>query len=205
MQLVERYRKRTIWLHWLMAAAALVLALTGLFLWFWGGAAEGGASRVIHRVAAAVFVLAPLLYLLANPKTTLSFVMEAFKWGKEDLEWVKAAPDYYFGGPEEKMPPQEHINTGQKMWWAIALASGVLFVITGIAMWFFPPPASWAVILHDIAFIASASMFLVHVYLSAVHPRMSESMRSMLTGKISEEYAKSHYGKWYDRVAKGKK
>jgi cytochrome b subunit of formate dehydrogenase len=27
----------------------------------------------------------------------------------------------------------------------------------------------------------------------------------MLSGKISAEYAKSHHGKWYDELTKGKK
>ena len=33
---------------------------------------------------------------------------------------------------------------------------------------------------------------------------MTESLRSMWDGKISEKYAKNHYGKWYDEVAKDK-
>jgi len=31
---------------------------------------------------------------------------------------------------------------------------------------------------------------------------MTESMRSMIDGKISTHYAKHHYGKWYDGLAK---
>lgn len=38
--------------------------------------------------------------------------------------------------------------------------------------------------------------------LGTIHPRMSESLRSMITGKVSEEYAKSHYGKWYEEISK---
>jgi cytochrome b subunit of formate dehydrogenase len=32
---------------------------------------------------------------------------------------------------------------------------------------------------------------------------MTESLKSMLKGKVSEEYAKSHHGKWYEEISKG--
>jgi formate dehydrogenase subunit gamma len=41
------------------------------------------------------------------------------------------------------------------------------------------------------------------LYLGAIHPRMTESLKSMLKGKVSEEYAKSHHGKWYEEISKG--
>jgi len=41
----------------------------------------------------------------------------------------------------------------------------------------------------------------VHIYMGAIHPIMNESFRSMLDGKISKKYAKSHYGKWYDEIS----
>ena len=31
---------------------------------------------------------------------------ETLTWGKNDFNWLQAAPLYYFGGAEEKMPPQ---------------------------------------------------------------------------------------------------
>jgi cytochrome b subunit of formate dehydrogenase len=117
-RVVERFKKRTVWFHWIHTAAFLVLLVTGamLFLPGLGGAAAGGVTRSIHRVAVVVFVLAPIIYTIQNPKMTLHFIKETFTWGKDDLLWVQQAPDYYFGGNEDNMPPQGHINTGQKMW-----------------------------------------------------------------------------------------
>jgi len=45
-------------------------------------------------------------------------------------------------------------------------------------------------------------MLIVHAVLGALHPRMSESLRSMITGKVSRSYAKSHYGKWYEEISR---
>jgi len=45
----------------------------------------------------------------------------------------------------------------------------------------------------------------VHIYLGTLHPRMNESFISMIRGKVSKEYAKSHYSKWYDKIAEVEK
>ena len=210
-RLVERFKKRTVWFHWIHTAAFLVLIVTGAMLFVPGlsAPAAGGVTRLIHRIATIFFVGAPILYFIFNPKMSLHFIKETLTWGKDDMGWMEAAPLYYFGGSEEKMPPQGHVNTGQKMWQFIALATGVLFFISGLIMWFFkdtvsPEVFQWCVIAHDVAFLLAFLMLLVHIYLGIIHPRMTESLGSMLSGKISKKYASSHYGKWYDELAKDK-
>jgi formate dehydrogenase subunit gamma len=205
---VQRYTAGARWFHWVITAAALTLAVTGLFLYVpvFSSIAEGGITRVIHRIAAVIFVAAPLLFFLAKPGRSLRFVKEIFTWGKDDLAWLKAAPDYYFGGDDKKMPPQGDMNSGQKLWAVVAFLSALGFIITGIIMWFLkgtvPAEAfNWMVIVHDLCFIVGGAMLLVHLYLGAVHPRMPESLKSMIKGKVSAEYAQSHHGKWYKEVA----
>jgi len=211
-RVVERFKKRTIWFHWIHTAAFLVLLITGaiLFLPGLGAPAAGGLTRFIHRVAVVFFVGAPIVYFILNPKMSFHFIKETLTWGKGDMDWAQAAPLYYFGGAEEKMPPQGHVNTGQKMWQFIVLVTGVIFLISGFFMWFLkdalsPGVFQWCVIVHDVAFILAFLMLLVHVYLGVIHPRMTESLRSMWDGKVSKTYARNHYGKWYEEVAKGKK
>jgi len=210
-RVVERFKKRTIWFHWIHTTAFLVLLVTGaiLFLPGLGVAAAGGLTRFIHRIAVVFFVGAPIVYFIINPKMSFHFIKETLTWGKGDFQWFLKAPDYYFGGAEDKMPPQGHVNTGQKMWQMVVLVTGILFLISGGLMWFFKDTLSpgffeWSVIVHDIAFIVALIMLLVHIYLGVIHPRMTESLRSMWDGKISKTYASSHYGKWYDEVANDK-
>ena len=216
---VERYRKRTRILHWIHSGSFVFLFFTGLILFIpaLAGLAEDSHTRVIHRVAAVLFIVAPLLYAIMNPKKALQGIKEAFTWGAEDMNWLRAAPRYYFLADEGSMPPQEHMNTGQKMWWFMVIVFGVIFVITGlirvIVLTFYDQIAlsgllQWSTFVHDVAFIATGTMFFVHVYLSVVHPLMrplaTGAWSSMARGKVSVEYAKSHHGKWYDRVSKGK-
>jgi len=210
-RVVERFKKRTIWFHWFHTAAFLVLIVTGAILFFpgIGGPAAGGLTRFIHRIAVVFFVGAPIVYFILNPRMSLHFIKETLTWGKGDFDWLQAAPLYYFGG-DENMPPQGHVNTGQKMWQFIVLVTGVLFLISGFFMWFFkdvlsPGVFQWCVIVHDIAFILAFLMLLVHIYLGIIHPRMTESLRSMWDGRISKKYARNHYGKWYDEVAEDEK
>ena len=209
-RVVERFKKRTIYLHWIHTIAFLVLIVTGAILFFpgLGGAAAGGMTRLIHRIAVVFFVAVPVIYSVFNPRMAMHFIKETLTWGTEVISYMKAAPLYYFGGSEEKMPPQEQVNPGQKMWQLTVLGTGILFFVSGLIMWFFkdtvtPGVFQWCVIAHDVAFLLAFLMFLVHIYTGAIHPRMTESFRSMLDGKITKKYAKSHYGKWYDKIAEG--
>ena len=211
-RVVELFMKPTIWFHWFHSAAFLTLVVTGaiLFIPGLGGPAAGGLTRLIHRIAVVFFVGAPIIYAVFYPRMSLHFIKETLSWGKGDIEWVMKAPDYYFGGAEEKMPPQGHINTGQKMWQLVVLGTGSLFLVSGLVMWFLkdilaPGFFQWCVIVHDVAFILAFLMLLVHVYLGIIHPTMTESLRSMWDGKISITYAKHHYGKWYDETSTGEK
>lgn len=211
---VERYRKPTRILHWIHSGSFIILFLTGLVLFIpaLGFLAEDSWSRIVHRVAAVIFVVIPLIYMVTNWKGTWRGVKDAFVWGAADIGWLKAAPRYYFLNDEETMPPQEHMNTGQKMWWFMAIVSGLVFLVTGLIMWFFKESApaallQWMVFVHDIAFIATGCMLFVHIYLSVAHPMMrplrTGAWNSMVRGKVSVDYAKSHHAKWYDRVTKG--
>lgn len=213
-QEIERYRTPTRILHWIHAGAFVTLFITGLVLFVppLGFLAQSSWSRVLHRVAALIFVVAPVIYLALNWKATWEGVKEAFSWGVEDMGWVVAAPRYYFLCDEEAMPPQEYMNTGQKMWWLLVIVFVPVFIITGFIMWAFKTTApaellQWSVLVHDIAFIATGGMFFVHIYLSVAHPLMrplrTGAWSSMARGKVSIEYARSHHTKWYHRVSVG--
>ena len=212
MKEIERYSKRAIFQHWWIVACSFLLALTGLFLflsWF-GPAAWWGYSRLVHRIAAVGFVAIPVIYTILNSKSTWHWIKEAFTWGKHDVGWLQAAPTYYFGSDIVPMPPQERANTGQKMWMLVVIVTGVIFVVSGGIMWFgkdLVPTGvfQWSVFAHDVAFIAAGAMLLVHIALGTFHPRFSEALHSMITGKVSVDYAKSHHGKWHDKISGEKK
>ncbi len=208
-QQIERYRTPTRVLHWINAGAFIALFLTGLVLFIppLASIAASNWSRLIHRVAALVFVVMPLIYMATNWKSSWKGIKDAFIWGPDDLGWVRAAPRYYFLSDEKSMPPQGHMNTGQKMWWFMVIVFGIIFVITGFIMWALKtsapsPLLQWSVFIHDVSFITTGAMLFVHVYLSVLHPLMAGAWGSMARGKVSVEYVKSHHAKWYDELTK---
>jgi formate dehydrogenase subunit gamma len=206
-QIVEKYRKSVRVMHWVHTVAFVLLFLTGLVLFIPGlsGIAQGSITRIIHRLAAIVFIVAPIIYTIMDPAAVKRGLKQAFTWGSEDVGWLKAAPAYYFLNKEEGMPPQGSMNTGQKMWWFITVVFGVLFVITGLIMWFATGSfVQWMVFIHDVSFIVAGCMLLLHIYLGVIHPMMTEAWGAIVNGNITAGYAKKHHGKWYEEISKGK-
>lgn len=208
---VVKYRKPIRILHWIHSGAFLLLFLTGLVLFIpaLGFLAEDSWTRLIHRIGAAIFVIIPIIYLIINPKAVGRGFKLAFSVGNNFGGWLKALPRYYFLGDESQMPAQDALNTGEKLWWLTVIIFGIIFVITGIIMWFFKtsaPPALllWMTFIHDVAFIAIGCFFFIHLFLAIFHPLMTEAWSAMANGKISTEYAKAHHGKWYAEISKGK-
>lgn len=206
---IRRFRKRAIWTHWLHTASFIVLLTTGFIMFFHLTAFAGDQTiKVLHRAAAVIFVMIPVLYSIIDPGTTLIFLKEAFLWGRDDLGWEKTAANYYFGG-KAHMPPQDRINAGQKIWQLIVVLTGLLFVFSGAILWFFRLKIDvglyqGVLLVHAITFILVLVWFLWHAYLATLHPRFPESLPSMLNGKVSEPYAAEHYRKWYDRITGAK-
>jgi formate dehydrogenase subunit gamma len=193
-------------MHWMHMATFVPLAVTGLVLYlpFLQPLAQGAAGqwiRLLHRLAAVLFGLLPIIYLIVEPHRLLMSLRE-FVFAKEDIGWLKGAFGYYLLGKHTAMPPQGRFNTGEKMNGVIMVLAWIAFGVTGLVMWFgkgIVPPAlfRWMVILHDLAMIASVCMFLVHLYLAVAHPLMWAGMVSMRFGVTSAAYAAEHHAKWY--------
>lgn len=199
--------------HWLHFLAFTVLLGTGGFLYmpalqpFTIGSA-GEAARLAHRVAAVVFILCPLIYLLGDSSGFFGSLREAFSWGADDFRWLRMVWQYYTKGAAAKgIPPQGKYNAGQKLNALTQIIIFVLFTVTGLVMWFghgVVPPALflWSVVIHDLSVTAALVFFLLHLYLVAVHPFTREAITAMFEGVVTREYAREHHAKWYEQVAK---
>ena len=210
--MIEKYSLTVRVLHWIHSGAFIILFLSGMIIFLPGLAAlaEHGWIHTLHRVGAGIFVIIPIIYFIIHPKRALSGIKMAFTWNRDDIGWLKALPGYYFKGDGSKIPPQGFLNSGQKLWWLLVLVAGVSFVVTGLIMWFAKTTASpvvlnRAIIIHDIAFIVSGTMFLIHVYNGVIHPSFNEAWSAITGGKVSEEYARKHHAKWYSETLKAKR
>jgi len=204
--LVLRFTGAERFAHWVHFVAFTVLLGTGLFIyvpWFqpFTIGAAGEASRLAHRIAAVVFIIAPLIYFVFSPREFWYSIKESFSWGKDDWGWLQNAWSYYTRGKAGTMPPQGKYNAGQKFNALTQIIAFWLFILTGLIMWFGKGAVPrevfmGSVILHDLSVLATVLLFMLHLYLVAVHPLMRESITAMFEGTVTEEFAKEHHGKW---------
>ena len=204
---VPKYTTLERFLHWMHTLMFIPLATTGfiLFVSWLQPLAQGEAGlsvRLIHRIAAVIFAGVPILYAVLQPRRVMMHVREFASFSRYDLLWLKAAFPYYVLGRHEKMPPQPRFNTGERLNGVVTTLGSIVFVITGLPMWFLRGlmPAGLyqgLMVVHDLAFIATFTMFMVHFYLAVIHPLMWQSLVSMRYGVVSESYAREHHAMWY--------
>ena len=199
---IERFRGRVRLIHWLQAASFSVLLVTGAIMFFDLPSVTGGRTiMTIHKISAVAFVIMPLVYTIIDPRAVMNYLRETFRWDGDARSWLKGAVGFYFGRKKE-MSPQGYINGDQKLWQLVVTVCAAVFIITGVLMWFFHfkmPQAlyQWVSLTHGLAFIIFSFMFLVHFYLTVLHPGFEESLGAMVDGKVSPNFARNNYEKWH--------
>lgn len=206
-KLVRRFNFWSIVCHWLYAAFFIAALVTGLaFAYDWMAFLAGPASRLIHRIAAIGLVVVPVLYLVGSGKNAWMLLKEAVTWSRDDFQWLKMAIPYHFTG-RPKPPPQGFLNAGQKMNVLVVTTTFLVFVVTGAILWFMRPELAleergifwWSSLLHSAAGWVAAAMFFVHVYLAGVHPFTRPSLRGMVDGHVTLDYALFEHPKWAEQ------
>jgi formate dehydrogenase subunit gamma len=123
-------------------------------------------------------------------------------WTAGDRRWLKRIKAYTTN--ESLIEPEDvgFFNGGQKLYfWAIVL-SGVLFLITGLLMWFDDAVPRWVValsyVIHDLAGLLMLAAFIIHIYEgTAASPG---TFRAMTNGTVTERWAWTHHPAWYRAV-----
>lgn len=105
---------------------------------------------------------------------------------------------------EEKLEPEDvgFFNAGQKLYFWAVVVSGVLFLVTGLLLWFDDAASRWLValsyVVHDIAALVMLGGFIIHVYEGAA--AQPGAFRSMTDGTVTQEWAWTHHPAWYRDV-----
>ncbi len=193
-------------LHWVHTLSFIPLVTTGLVLYVdvLKPLAQGDAGewmRLVHRMAAVLFIGEPVIYGILQPRRLWMHIKE-FSFDRDDIGWIKNALGYYVLGRHGVMPPQGRFNTGEKINGVAMILGWILFVVSGLVLWFgkgIVPTDLFRlmVLLHDLTMIAAVCMFIVHLYLAVAHPLMWAGMVSMRFGVVSASYAAEHHAKWY--------
>jgi formate dehydrogenase subunit gamma len=199
-----RHPAYTRFLHWMVAIFFVLSLLTGfaiyspwLFRWIAPLFGGGPRTRALHPWFGLVFEVF-FLFQFIN-------WLGPMAWQEADRRWMKRVRAYATN--EEKLESEDvgFFNGGQKLYfWAIVVC-GILFLITGLFMWFDNLSPRWVVaasyVIHDIAALVMLAGFIIHVYEGTA--QQPGTFHSMIDGTVTERWAWTHHPAWY-REATGR-
>ncbi|AVG14526.1 formate dehydrogenase subunit gamma [Chromobacterium vaccinii] len=202
-KLLQRYSAAERINHWIVAICFVLLALSGLalfypaFFWLTGVFGTPQLARMVHPfVGVLMFV---------------GFFVQFFRYwrrnlvNRQDIKWMMAVKDVLRG--HETVEVGKY-NGGQKaMFWIMTLCVATMLV-TGLIAWrqyffgYFPIPViRVALLLHAWAATALIASIIVHVYAALW---VKGTIRAMVEGVVTHAWAKKHHPGWYKEMM-GKK
>ncbi|MFT5727133.1 MAG: formate dehydrogenase subunit gamma [Desulforhopalus sp.] len=182
--------------HFIAALSFSLLAVSGLMMvlgTYLGGGTLIRFARYVHIGAAMVFVLPAVLMLIMWFKDMLPQL--------HDIAWMFMLGGYL--SKEKKPVPAGKYNAGQKMYFWLVTAGGVVMAYTGYIIWGMGSAALDTVrlytIIHNILGMGILAFYLTHVYMSVF--AIAGSLNSMKTGyKPKEEVDILHSRYKYEQV-----
>jgi formate dehydrogenase subunit gamma len=188
-------------LHWSVAIFFVLSLISGfaiyspwLYRWLTPLFGGGPRTRLLHPWFGVLFDLF-FFFQFLNWFTPMT-------WTAADRRWVKRLREYT--RHQYRVEPEDvgFFNGGQKIYfWLIAL-SAVLFLITGLLMWFDDTIPRWVVavsyVIHDLSALLMLAGFIIHIYEGTSH--QPGTLHSMIDGTVSEKWAWTHHPAWYRAV-----
>jgi formate dehydrogenase subunit gamma len=190
----KRFSRTERTLHWANAVFFFLLLFTGLILYLPSLSVAFGQRTLWQDVhfysgIAWVCVLAAIV-LLGDRRGVLRTAREIDGFDRDDFRWLAG----------RKPAPQGRFNAGQKVNAALTAAFTVLFLVSGLLLWFGERDTSLrfasTVVLHDGLMYVSLVLLLGHLYLAVINPRTRHALRGITEGSVSEEWAAAHHPKW---------
>ncbi|HUK45643.1 MAG TPA: cytochrome b/b6 domain-containing protein [Gaiellaceae bacterium] len=190
----RRFSRTERTLHWANAAFFFFLLATGLILYLPSLSVAVGRRQTIQSVhfwsgVAWVCVLAAIV-LVGDRRGIARTARQIDGFDRDDLRWLSG----------RKPAPQGRFNAGQKINAALTAAFTVLFLVSGLLLWFGERDTrlrfASTVVLHDGLMYVSLVLLLGHLYLAVIHPATRHALRGVTVGTVSEEWAARHHAKW---------
>lgn len=196
-----RHPVYTRFLHWSVAIFFILSLLTGfaiyspwLFHWLTPLFGGGARTRALHPWFGVVFEVF-FLFQFIN-------WFAPMVWTQTDRRWLRRIKKYVTNEDRLESEDVGFFNGGQKLYfWTIAVC-GVLFLITGLLMWFDDIVPRWSVavsyVVHDLAALVMLGGLIIHIYEGTAH--QPGTFRSMIDGTVTEKWAWTHHPAWYRAV-----
>jgi len=196
-----RHPAYTRFLHWAVAIFFILSLLSGfaiyspwLFHWITPLFGGGPRTRLLHPWFGLLFEIF-FLFQFLNWVAPMA-------WKEADRRWMKRLRAYATN--EEPLEAEDvgFFNGGQKIYFWTIVVSGILFLITGLLMWFDNLSPRWVVVVsyvvHDIAALVMLAGFIIHIYEGTA--QQPGTFHSMVDGTVTESWAWTHHPAWYRAV-----
>lgn len=190
---IQRFNRTERSLHWVHAAAFLVLLGSGLALYLPSLAQLIGRRPLlkdIHVYTAVGWAAAiALIVLLGNTRSLRRTLHDLDVFDRDDRDWLRG-----------RKAPQGRFNAGQKLNAAITSAFAVLFAVTGTLLWLGERDTRFrfaqTILIHDWLTQISLVLFLGHLYLAVIHSTTRHALNGMTRGWVDAGWAGRHHPKW---------
>ena len=191
-------------LHWSVAIFFLLALLSGFALY----------TPWLFRLLTPLFGGGPMTRLL-HPWFSLAFVaifalqllnwLRPMAWTSDDSRWMRRVKEYVTNAETREPEYVGFFNAGQKLYFWAIVGSAVLFLISGLPMWFPTsfgrPTAALGYVLHDMAALVMLVGFIIHLYEgTAAQPG---TFRAMTRGTVEKRWAWTHHPAWYRAAVDG--
>jgi formate dehydrogenase subunit gamma len=203
MRTIQRFTDRERAVHWTVAILFILAGLSGLAFFhpslYWLSELFGGGAwtRILHPfigVAMALVFIYPIVHYWRSNRLDDS-----------DRAWL-ARSRTLLANREEEMPAAGRFNAAQKLVFWTSVVCVVTLLVTGLIFWrpwfahLYPITlVRLATLVHSVAAFVMIVLILLHIY-SAIWVR--GSIRGMMTGRVSEAWAKKHHPAWHRELTR---
>jgi formate dehydrogenase subunit gamma len=187
--------------HWSSAGFFILSLLSGfaiytpwLYRWLTPLFGGGPMTRLLHPWLSLGFVAIFILQILNW--------LQPMSWTSDDRRWMWRIREYVSNADALEPEYVDFFNAGQKVYFWVIVASAVLFLVSGIPMWFPKtfgrPMAAIGYVVHDVAALVMLVGFIVHIYEGT--GAQPGTFHSMTRGTVEKRWAWTHHPAWYRRA-----
>lgn len=190
---VHRFSRTERAIHWIHAGAFFVLLGSGLVLYLPSLSEQVSRRPLIkdmHFYTGIAWAAALIVVVAVGDWRGLGrTVRELDLFDEDDRRWLLG-----------RRAPQGRFNAGQKLNFWLTAAFAILFLLTGLLLWYgerdtrFRLPST--LLVHDALMYLSIVLVAGHLFLALVYPKTRPALRGMLLGSVRTDWAREHHVKW---------
>lgn len=203
------FRRGEKFVHAYVATLIFLLAATGIFMFHFNEVIPGWQQMVLklsHSVAGLLLLAAPILYYLLDRSHMQRALKNVFRFGAEDLVWLKDFRDFLKSPRRRPLPSWHEFNTYHKFWFAYLFIIIIVMGLTGVLNLFGeaaigPIIYGFSFWIHALFALITDILVLTHIYFKLLR-HIFRNVSDM--GQCFQKNGSLHYPFLYDSKSQTK-